>query len=306
MNWFRFYDQLGEFMNHTLFSIGERQFSLSSIVMAIVILAVTYLMSRLARRALRLWATGREGLDPGTVAAFNRLLHYVIMLTGIGIALDTVGVKMSALFTAGAAFAVAIGFAMQSILQNFVAGVILLLERTIKPGDVIVLDGEWVRVQKMSIRTTVVRTRNEEDVIVPNSILAQSSVRNLTMRDNIARIRAVVGVSYDSDMRQVMTVLAKAAQGVHGRLQTQEPLVLLTDFGDSTVNFDVSIWTEDPWDTNATKSTLNEAIWWALKDAGISIAYPQIDVHMSQVEKKATTFGVSRPSTDEKENDVRR
>ncbi len=220
--------------------------------------------------------------DPGTIGVATRLVHYAIILLGLGIGLQTVGVDLGALVAAGAFFAVALGFAMQNVAQNFVGGIILLTERVIKPGDVLEVEGRVVRVSRMGLRATVARTRDEEDLIIPNATLVQNTVTNYTLRDPIYRLRATVGVSYDSDMRRVARVLHDAARSLPGMVEEREPRVLLTDFGDSSVNFEISIWSRDPWAARVTLSALNEAIWWALREAKITIPYPQRDVHIIQ------------------------
>ena len=217
--------------------------------------------------------------DRGTIGVTQRLIHYVVMAFGLGLALDNLGVDLGALFAAGAVLAVGIGFAMQNIAQNFVSGVILLVERSIKPGDVLEVEGRVVQVEKMGIRSTVARTRDEEEIIIPNSTLVQNSVKNYTLRDSLYRLRASVGVEYGSDMRLVMQVLQGAAEGLDWRFANKDPVVHLVEFGDSSVNFEVSVWITDPWVAPGRRSLLHQAIWWALKDAGVVIAFPQLDVH---------------------------
>ena len=117
-------------------------------------------------------------------------------------------------------------------------------------------------------------------MIIPNSTLVQTPVTNYTLRDTLYRIRRPVGVVYPSDMAVVKQTLQRAAQGVKWRSQHRDPVVLLTEFADSSVNFEVSVWVDSPWNTRGLSSELNETIWWALKDAGITIAYPQLDVHL--------------------------
>jgi small-conductance mechanosensitive channel len=194
-------------------------------------------------------------------------------------ALDTIGIDLKALFAAGAFFAVAVGFAMQNITQNFVSGVILLIERIIKPGDVIEFDGTVAKVQSIGIRVTVVRTLDEEEIIVPNSLLVQNPIKNYTLQDVQFRVRAPVGVVYGADMKKVWEVLEATAASVSWKSEEQEPVVLLREFGDNSVNFEVSVWIDDPWRQNRRKSQLLDAIWWALKEADIVIAFPQLDVH---------------------------
>jgi hypothetical protein len=187
--------------------------------------------------------------------------------------------RMHALFAAGAVFAVGLGFAMQNISQNFVSGVILLIERTIKPGDILQVETEIVRVKRMGIRATVSRTLDDEEIIIPNSVLVQNSVKNYTLQDSLFRLRTLVGVIYGSNMALVRETLERTTREIPWRVQAVQPRILMKQFGNSSVDFDVSVWIDDPWKKQVRLSELNERIWWALKEAGIVIAFPQLDVH---------------------------
>jgi len=217
---------------------------------------------------------------PGALAAILRLIHYTVLVVGFGIALPTVGISLGTLFAAGAIFAIAIGFAMQNIVQNFVSGIILLTERSITPGDIIEVEGGLVKVVEMRIRTTVVRTRREEELIIPNSIFAQSTVKNYTLNDNQFRIRVEVGVTYGSGMVKVKEVLEKTVREISWQSKATEPSVRLMDFGESAVIFWVSLMVDDPWSQRIFMSDLREAIWFAFKEADIVIAFNQLDVHL--------------------------
>ena len=199
---------------------------------------------------------------------------------GIAVALHTVGINLTALFAAGALFAVALGFAMQNITQNFASGVILLVERSIKPGDILKVEGKLVKVIRMGIRATVSRTLDDEEIIIPNAVLVQNSVTNYTLKDKLYRLRAMVGVVYWSDMALVRETLEKVARQIPWRVENLDPRILLRQFGSSSVDYEVSVWIDDPWRLQLRLSELHEAIWWALKEAGITIAFPQVDVHL--------------------------
>ena len=261
-------------------TVGGTAVTLTTIVVVGAILVLTFFVSRLAQRGMTRALAMRGVVDSGTLGISTRLTHYTIVILGLGIALQTLGLNLGALFTAGAFFAVALGFAMQNVAQNFVAGILLLTERTIKPGDILEVENRVVRVTRMGLRATVARSRDEEDLIIPNATLVQNTVTNFTLRDPVFRLRAKVGVSYDSDLAVVKRVLEEAAHSLPGRLADRDPRILLTEFADSAVSFEVSIWSEDPWNSRITLSALNEAIWWAFKKAGIVIAYPQMDVHL--------------------------
>jgi len=270
------------FIRVELFKVGTTTVTITTLVIAAVIVLLSYLFSRAVRAGMRRFFL-RTGLAPtGEAGAMERLVHYGIVLMGIMVALRTTGIRLDALFTAGAVFAVGFGFAMQNITQNFVSGVILLFERTIKPGDVIEVGGQIVKVQQMSIRATIVRTLDEEDVIVPNSSLVQSNVKNFTLEDNIYRVRVTVGVSYDSDVPKVKAVLEGCARSMDYREKGFDPRVLLLSFGASALEFEASVWMRDPWNHRIAGSKLREAIWLAFKEQQITIAFPQVEVHFDR------------------------
>ena len=131
----------------------------------------------------------------------------------------------------------------------------------------------------MAIRSTRCRTLDDEEIIVPNSTLVQSTVTNYTLGDSYYRLRATVGVTYNSDMRQVRRALEETAAKMPWRYDKKDPVILMTEFADSSVNWEISVWIDDPWRVRARRSELNEAIWNALADENIVIAFPQLDVH---------------------------
>ena len=271
---------LDRLLDAPLFTIARTPVTPLTLVTFAVVVLGTFYLSRLAQRGTVRAFRLRGVADEGTSAVAARLASYVVLLVGLGVAVQTIGINLGALFAAGAFFAVALGFAVQNVGQNFVSGVLLLTERTIKPGDVLEVEGRVVRVTRMGMRATVARTRDEEDLIIPNATLVQNTVTNYTLRDTVYRLRATVGVSYDSDVDAVMRVLLEAAQALPQRLPTHEPRVLLTDFGDSALEFEVLVWVQDPWRARVLKSELNQAIWWALKRAAIAIPFPQRDLHL--------------------------
>ncbi len=266
--------------DQTLFRISGTDVTIGTLITVGIVIIVTLLVSRIVRRILeRVVIKRADPLARSNLQVTIRLVQYVVLAIGLMVALEMIGVRLTALFAAGALFAVAIGFAMQNVTSNFISGVILLLERSIKPGDVIEVDGQIVQIKEMGIRAAVARTLNEEDLIIPSSNLVQATVKNYTLRDPLARIRVIVGVTYGSDMAVVRRALEETANGVSWRSKVREPVVHMREFGDSSVNFEVSVWFEDPWRRNQRNSDLHEAIWWALKDAGVTIAFPQLDVH---------------------------
>lgn len=276
------FEVLRKALNTSLTTISGAPITPMTLLSVAAIFGGTWWVSGLIRQALERLLLGRNLGDPGSVAAISRLVQYVVVGVGFAIGLENLGIDLGAFFTAGAVFAVGIGFAMQTIAENFVSGVILLAERTIRPGDILEVEGEMVRVIRIGIRSTLARTLDDEEFILPNANIVKNPVKNLKLSDSLLRIRVKVGVAYESDVPLTMKVLRAAAQGAP-RSPAREPVVILTDFGSSSIDFEVSVWTDDPWTKYPTASALAEAIWAALKEAGIVIAFPQLDVHFDNV-----------------------
>ncbi|MEZ4416304.1 MAG: mechanosensitive ion channel [Gemmatimonadota bacterium] len=265
-----------------LITLSGQDIAVSDVLAGLLVLALGWLLARMSRRVVAGLFRARRVYDEGLIGTVQRLVKYAILVIVLFMALDQVGIDLSTLFAAGAIAAVAIGFALQTILQNFVAGIILLLERSITPLDVLNIDGQIVRVVDMRIRSTIVRTLDEEEIIIPNSQLVQNSVKNYTLRDNLYRLRTQVGVAYGSDVDEVFEVLRQAAKSVSHQEEKREPRILFWAFGSSSLDFDVSIWVRDVWTTRITRSELNHVIWRYLRDAGITVAFPQLDVHLDR------------------------
>jgi small-conductance mechanosensitive channel len=271
--------RIRDILDIELLRIGETPLTVGTLLTAALVVVLTFWLSWLVRRTMLRKVKERSVPERGSMAVTARLVHYLILFLGFAIALSTLGIQLTAVFAAGAVFAVAIGFAMQNITANFVSGVILLFERTIKPGDILEVDGRIIRIRELGIRSTIARGLNEEDLIIPNSNLVQATVTNYTFKDTLYRIDADVGVSYGSDMDRVREVLELLAKNLEWRSRQHDPVVLMREFGSSSVNFTVSVFTNDPWRLRELRSRLNHAIWDALRDASVTIAFPQVDVH---------------------------
>lgn len=274
-----FLEKISELLTTEIFAIAGTSVSGATLITFLAIVGVSFWVAGLMQRSTERLLSRHGRQDEGTAGAVSRLLRYIVLVLGLGVGFHTIGINLSALFAAGALFAVAIGFAMQNIVANFVSGIILLSERTIKPRDIIEVEGRMVRITDIGIRATRVRTLDSEDLLIPNSVLVQSTVKNHTLDDRLYRLRIIVGVAYESDLRQVREVLQSACDGLQWRSEKMQPVVLLADFASSSVNYEVSVWVDDPWQSRRAASDVREAIWWAFQDAEITIAFPQVDVH---------------------------
>jgi len=270
-------------LDTTLFGLGGRPVTVATVITVLIIVVVTLVASRLVRRGIARAIAQRVGHE-GTMSAINGLVHYLVLVVGLSIGLQTLGIDLTALFAAGAVFAVGIGFAMKNIAENFVSGVILLGERSIRPGDVLAVEGRTVKVMRMGIRATIVQTRDGEEIIMPNTLLVQNPVTNYTLAEQAIRTRVAVGVVYGSDMRVVAEALNEAARAVAREVpeiaDDRDPEVLMVQFGDNAVEFELAVWTTDPWRVRLMRSHVAQRVWWTLKERGVTIAFPQLDLHL--------------------------
>jgi potassium efflux system protein len=196
--------------------------------------------------------------------------------------LQILGIELTTLFAAGGFLAIGAGFAAKNIVENLFSGSILRAEKIIRHGDLIIANDKWLIVHKIGPRTVIANTFDGVEVMVPNSVLAQSTVQNLTRNNRLYRISLKVGVAYESDLALVRKTLEETLDKLEWRSQANNPFVWLSEFGDSSVIYKVYVWIDDAMCTGEKRSDLHEAVWWALKDADITIALPQLDVNLDK------------------------
>jgi small-conductance mechanosensitive channel len=271
-----------------LFSIGDEQTTVGSLLAVVAVIFVTALTARIVRKALHAMFTGPGKDDHDSARGYGVLAQLLIWLVGIEIALHLLGLQLTTLFAASGFLALGAGFAVKNIVQNFLSGGILRAEKTIEPGDLIIANDKWLYIKRIGMRTVVALTYEGEEVLIPNSTIADSMVTNLTRHNRLHRIEMTVGVAYDSDLALVRKTLEETADKLEWRSTAKNPSVFLEQFGDSNVNYAIAVWIDDANDSRGRNSDLHEATWWALKDNGITIAYPQLDVHLDPPQLKAT------------------
>ncbi|MCA9399157.1 MAG: mechanosensitive ion channel, partial [Candidatus Omnitrophica bacterium] len=215
-----------------------------------------------------------------TLYAIRRILHYVFICVAIVLAAQCVGLNFGTLAVAFGFLGVGIGLGLQNITANFVSGLILLLERPVRIGDLINIDGKISEVIGINMRVTVVRTFDNVTVLVPNTKLVENEVINWTVDDPRTRIHCPVGVAYGSDTTKVKEVLLAVAKNHKDVLEKPEPEVRFLEFGDSSLNFDLLIWTSKPENQKVLRSDINFMIDAAFREHDIKIPFPQRDIHL--------------------------
>ena len=219
----------------------------------------------------------RSNADPGMGNTIRTISQYVIVSVGILVTLSSLGIDLSSLAIIGAGLSVGIGFGLQELVANFISGILLLFEQSIRPGDVIEINNKVGRVEKLRIRSTTVRTNDNVEMIIPNQALLTSSVTTYTHSDRSVRIHIPVGVSYPVEVRQVLLGAARR----HGLVRANPPpIVFFEGYGDSSVDFSLALWIDDFMNMRRVSSDVRFIIWEELAKRGIEIPFPQRDLHL--------------------------
>jgi small-conductance mechanosensitive channel len=267
-----------------LFQLGQTWISLATMVEFIVVTAIVILLSRLIRHLLRTRVLAHTKLDLGQQYAIARIASYVVLVIGLLIGVETVGVNLSSLAMIAGALGVGIGFGLQNIVSNFVSGLVILAERPIQIGDRVDLGNDTVgKVVRIGARATHVLTNDNIMVIVPNSEFISGRVVNWTHIDPRVRLRINVGVSYSSDPHLVEKLLVEVAEANPNVLKNPAPAVVFKEFGDNSLNFELRVWSVDMAHRPGTlESQLNFAIWDKFKQHGIEVPFAQRDLHLKE------------------------
>jgi len=267
------------------FRIGSLKIAVADIALFILMVWLSFLISRILRAILREEVYPRVKLAHGVPMAISKLAHYAILLIGFFVALGAVGIDLNRFTLLAGALGVGIGFGLQNIVNNLVSGLIVLFERPVQIGDKVKIGTNEGEIKHIGLRATVIRTWAGAEVIVPNSRLVLDEVTNWTLSDQLRRIDVEVGVAYGSDTDKVSEVLLGVAKEHEDVLDYPEPAVIFTGFGDSSLNFSLRSWTNRFGDFLRVGSDLTSAVNKALAEAGITIPFPQRDVHMKSDDK---------------------
>ena len=267
------------FLARPLFSIGDHHISVLSIAVCLLILFLFFTVSRWAERIVAR-AMAKTQIDPGVRNSLSRFSRYGVMAVGIMVALDAMGISLNSLAAVGAVLMVGIGFGLQNVTQNFISGLIILLERPIKVGDLVEVHGVTGKVISIGLRSTIVETRDEVSVIVPNGQFISEQVVNESHSSGKVRLHIEAGVAYGSDPRLVERALLEVAAGHSKVLDRPVPRVQFCGFGDSSLNFVLLAWTHDIWGGDFVRSDLRFAVEAKFREHGITIPFPQRDLHI--------------------------
>ncbi|MFV0435950.1 MAG: mechanosensitive ion channel family protein, partial [Desulfopila sp.] len=275
----------------TIYSAGPDiaglQISPGLLISFFIVLYGAVLFSRAIQALLLSVVLPRYSTGKGVQISITRLVHYGILTIGFLIMLKVLGFQMQQLTILGGALGVGIGFGLQAIVNNFVGGLILLFERPIKVGDTIEVGPQLGEVKKLGLRSTIIQTFDNSEIVVPNADLVTGQVTNWTLSERRVRVKILVGVAYGSNVEKVLEILLACANAHPLVLSTPAPTALFVAFGASSLDFQLRVWIPEYNDFMTATSELNQAVESEFAFHGIEIPFPQTDLHLRTVSETA-------------------
>ena len=267
------------------FHIANTQVTFGALLASIIVFGLGYAAARLFQGWLDVQVLQPAGISGGVRHSIRTGVGYAGILIAALTAVSYAGFNLSSLAIVAGAFSIGIGFGLQNLVNNFVSGLILLAERPIRVGDLVVVGGEEGYVRKISVRSTEIETFDRAHVLIPNSSFVSDKVKNWTLRNSVRRVTISIGTAYACNPRQVRDVLLKVARNNPDVLHTPEPLVDLREFGASSLNFILYVFIDDIGKTVRVRTDLSMAIFDAFADAGIEIPFTQTDVNIRNIDR---------------------
>ncbi len=267
-------------------TLGDLRISALTVIKGVLSLAVLLWVATLLSRVLERRINTLPNLTPAIQVLFSKLLKIVFITIAIVAALRTVGIDLTAFAVFGGAIGVGIGFGLQKVVSNLISGVILLLDKSVKPGDVISVGETYGWINTLGARYASVVTRDGTEYLIPNEDIITQQVVNWSYSNNAVRLKIPIGVSYNADVRKAIDLCLEAAMEVPRVLKEPKSVCPLKGFGDSSVDLELRIWINDPQNgVSNVKSSVLLLVWDKFHEHGIEIPFPQRDLHIRSAEQ---------------------
>ncbi|MGL5061614.1 MAG: mechanosensitive ion channel domain-containing protein [Microcoleus sp.] len=296
---------ISQLFTTTLFRIGQNPVSLRSLLELILSLMTVVLISRYFTNFLKEKLLLKLGIDEGNREAIAVIFRYLIVALGVVTAIQLIGFNLTSLAVVAGGLGVGIGFGIQDLTTNFVSGITLLLDRPIKVGDFVELEGVMGIVKQITIRSTIIKTNYDSSVIVPNSTTIGNKIVNWSYENPLLCLRITVEVAENSDPLLVTETLLNIAYAEACVLYEPNPKVLFVEFGDDSFKFELLVWTDKPTQREAIKSSLNFAIEYNFRQQGINFPFNDRQLYLQNPEVLLPLFNKNetavnlRPATAE-------
>ncbi len=263
------------------FDAGQTRVSLLTVLQVLVTLVALYAVVKLLNRVVGHSIHRATGLDATQQLLAQKLASVAILIAAFFIGIDLVGIDLTALAVFSGAFGLAVGFGLQKTFGNLIAGIILLMDRSIKPGDVIVVGESFGHVTKIGVRAVSIVTRDGKEHLIPNENLMTQEVENWSYSSRDVRVHIPVGIAYDCDLPLAQKLMIQAASESNRVMKNRPPRVWLTAFGESSVDHEILVWISDPEQGvgNVRSDVLNR-VWELFRENNIALPFPQRDLHI--------------------------
>lgn len=274
-------DPLAAGLDRAAIDFGRTRLSLLDVLNVAFIAALLFGLVRLAIRLINRSISNVRALDLSQRVLFQKLASIAVVAVAFFVGIDVLGIDLTALAVFSGAFGLAVGFGFQKTFGNLISGLILLMDRSIKPGDVIVVGDTFGWVNKIGVRAVSVLTRDGKEHLIPNEKLMTEPVENWSYSDRNVRVHIPIGVAYDCDIHRAQALMLEAARATPRVLNDPPPVCWLQAFGESAVEHDLIVWIGDPEQgTGNVKSDVLNRVWDLFKEHGIGIPFPQRDIHI--------------------------
>lgn len=269
--------EINEFLNYKIYAGDSVSISIKMVLILIAVFIITAIILKGLKRLITRKLPEQDKLKFTSVFSFTRYFIYLVVIL---IAMDNMGINVTAIFAASAALLVGVGLALQTFFQDIISGIFILVDQSVHVGDIIEIDGKVGRVVEIKLRTTRAVTIDNKVLVIPNHKYLTSILYNWTENGTKTRESVSVGVAYGSDVELVKKLLLQAANAHPNVLKQPEPIVLFMDFGDSALNFKLVFTLNNSFEAVMPQSDLRFEINRLFKEHNISIPFPQRDVHV--------------------------
>ena len=261
-------------------NLGALTISFGSLLSSLLVLYLFVIAGWVTRQSMMHWLPSRISAEQGVVDSVATLTRYALLAVGAIFSLSLLGLDFTSLAIVAGGLSVGIGIGLQDVVSNFVSGLVLLFDQTLRPGDVVEIDNRISQVQKISLRATTVRTLTNQELIIPNTTFTSQQVTNLTKSDRIVRVLVPVSVSYASEPEKVRQVATETALQHELVLSEPPPFMAFLGYGESSLDFNLSVSVDQPERSGLVRSDLYYMLWRAFSEHGIEVPFPQRDLNL--------------------------
>ncbi len=272
-------ESINEFLSFNLINFRDHSLSVFELILVVLIFVITKLLLWMVKKAIDKKAKS-VNLDEGSSFALFQLIKYIVWIVSFVLILDTVGIQPSLILAGSAALLVGIGLGLQQTFNDILSGIILLYEKSVKVGDILDIDGEVVIIQKIGIRTSKGMSRRDISILIPNSLITTNKVINWSHQAKKTIFSFDVGVAYGSDVKLVVKILEQSAKEHKDVLKASLIQARLINFGSSSLDFRILFCSEQIFRIEKVKSDIRMIICEKFEENGITIPFPQVDLHL--------------------------